>query len=739
MGTLFYSPGIRVLIEAQDRSTGNYQIVDVSDDIANASLTLSQNQPHSFRVTITNNRRKYDGMFTPNDRIIVQLRRVNWLQCFAGYLSDVPLWSVYSRSVQLTAECTLKRLRYHPYDSGTSAFINLMNEFMGNQDADGGMTERIKAVLTRVVGWEEEAIHIGRIPDLWVDTVENLYDTLEPELSRGKELLGSASVNSGTTSGSGMTPQVAQGVAGALANVTQGVAGALANIFGAGTTTAESGATPTSLNFADRSPTPRSGLLRGHVAAAWDFIKANWPQADISSGRRGGSSGDHPTGSAIDIVTPGIGDPAINNESRAILNSICLWFVANPQAFGSTQIIWRWKSNEGNGWHSESWNERGANARSGGDDMEHIHHLHLAFAGPNLGHVGPMGNAWPGATAEGVDPGGPPPSGANPAVSGGGDNGPSQFVNASAWYYQADSRASMTLTGYRVLMNDTPQILPLLGQLCEIGQRSYCSAPNGDFIAWFPDYFGLYGTAGRIVVEPVELMDFTVNWTDSRLKTHEFVVGAAAGYGALSVSTQQAANQFTTHGIASIDFPEIIAALMNITEDDPIWGTPKRILDRFGARPETQPMANTTMFSTREMEFWAAVWKFTYNWATQFSSQIPLTFMPEAFPGMILEIPTYKFQAYIEQVTHTIDFKDGAGFRTDVRIVAPSVTDGSGIAGLVLGKSDPDKRLSIAAVPLGTSQSENLPGQDEPTAGLDPIGNATDIILDALGKSRRTD
>lgn len=715
MGTLFYSPGIRVLIEAQSRASGQYQIIDVSDDIANASLSLNQNAPHSFRVVLTNPRRKYDAMFTPNDRIIVQLRRVNWLQCFAGYLSDVPLYSVFSRSVQLTAECTLKRLRYHPYDSGTSAFVNLMNEFNTSTLADGGMTERIKAILTKVVGWEEEAIHIGRIPDLWVESVEKLYGELEPELSRGKALLGNASVTSGSTSGMG---------------IASAVSGALTDLFGAGNTAPADQSTPANLDFNDRSVTSNSGLLRGHTAAAWQFIKNNWPEVVLNSGRRSGG-GDHGTGSALDLGTT-FGDPHTNNESRAVLNSVAMWFVANPQAFGLTQIIWRWKSNEGSGWHAGNWNAPGVNAASGGDDWEHIHHLHVAFGGPNQGQVGPMGNPWPGTSANEVDPNGVPPSGANPSLAGGtsSSSGPKKFVNANAWYYDADMSASHILTGYRVLMNDSPEILPLLGQLCQIGQRSYCSAPNGDFIAWFPDYFGLYGTAGRIVVEPVELMDFTVNWSDNRLKTHEFVVGSDSGYGSLSASAEQAQNQFITHGIASIDFPQILAALMNITEDDPIWGTPKRILDRFGARPETQPMANTTMFSTREMEFWAAIWKFTYNWATQFSSQIPLTFMPEAFPGMILEIPTFKFQAYIEQVTHTIDFADGAGFKTDVRVVAPSVTDGSGILGLVRGKSDPDKRLAIQATPLGTSQAENLPGQSEP----EPLSfnNLTNTISNIL-------
>jgi hypothetical protein len=45
----------------------------------------------TLSFTLQNVRRKYDGIFTPNDRVIVMLKRITWLREFTGYLNAVPL------------------------------------------------------------------------------------------------------------------------------------------------------------------------------------------------------------------------------------------------------------------------------------------------------------------------------------------------------------------------------------------------------------------------------------------------------------------------------------------------------------------------------------------------------------------------------------------------------------------------------------------------------------------------
>ena len=58
---------------------------------------------------------------------------------------------------------------------------------------------------------------------------------------------------------------------------------------------------------------------------------------------------------------------------------------------------------------------------------------------------------------------------------------------------QYDLRASAMLGTPRAFLLDNP-VMQDLTQIMNAGLRSYMSAPNGDFVAWFPDYYGIYGT-----------------------------------------------------------------------------------------------------------------------------------------------------------------------------------------------------------------------------------------------------
>jgi hypothetical protein len=730
MPTLFYSPAIRVLIECES-ADGHFQTIDVSDDLSNAKVNLNENAPHHFSATIMNHRRKYDGLFTPNDRIVVQLRRVNWLQIFAGYLSEVPFLTAFQRSVTLTAECTLKRLRYFPFDPGSTAYINLVNSFTGglnyetgmttlpdgSEVKDGGMSDRVMAVMTKVVGWPAEAIHIGGIPDAWTDKIDELYKEMVPLFDAAKNILGGSHVGSGTDSqgnAAGADPAAPTTPEGAPTPVAPG----------AGTEAPPATSNPSDWQ-AGPDPLGKGGLIPAHVMAAYKFIKSNWADGTkagvyISSMYRpGGGASAHGGGLAIDISVPGFGDNQnLPPEAHKVINSIVQWFMKNPKAFGLSQVIWQRKYSNGGNWIPIT--------DLGSFGNYHINHLHLNFAGAGPKSLGPMGDPWPNSELTDIDPaqpesiGGP---GTGPSTGGGGtttEAGPA-FVNASSWLAQADPTAD-TLTGPRLLINDTPEILPTIAEFCRLSHRSYASAPNGDFIAWWPDYFGLYGTAARLVVKPIEVKDFTITWTDERLKTHQFVIGADLSFAEDGAAVEYEKNKELTHGIASVEFPPILEALMGIKQDDPIWGSPEKIFKRFGARPETRPFGETNMFTGQRAAFWAALWYFQRGWAEQFSADIPLTFMPELFPGMLIEFEELALQFYVTNVTHNIDFSDNAGFTTTASVIAPSSTfidpvtgKGRGFRGLVVGKSDPATRLKIQPVALGApvegkvGVSPNLP------------------------------
>jgi hypothetical protein len=247
------------------------------------------------------------------------------------------------------------------------------------------------------------------------------------------------------------------------------------------------------------------------------------------------------------------------------------------------------------------------------------------------------------------------------------------LINVYSWGYVPDL-AGQILVGPRALMNDEP-ILPFVGNLMAASMRSWCSAPNGDFMAWFPDYFDLWGIAAKMDVRSIELMDFTVVWSDLQTVTHQYVIGVPAGItNSINSAGQTFANgsnsgyawQLTSSGIATMEFPQIFRAIFG---QDASQQFLDEFLGRFGARPNTVTLPTVKQGLP---EFFLALFLFMRKWADQFSASIPMTWMPELWPGMILRLPEFNFQAYITEVNHSFKLGKDGYFRTTASVCAPS-------------------------------------------------------------------
>jgi hypothetical protein len=819
MSTFLYAPGVQIFV-----ATARNGIVDVSDDISSGTVSLRENQPHAINFSLANHRRKYDGVFTPNDRFTVRLKRVKWLQIMSGYLTQVPFFTTYPRSVALSGECTLKRLRFRLWDPGYEASILFVDQYTVTDDLEGvdlddSFTRKAKAVLQEVAQWPSESIHIGRIPSEWLNRVDTIARDLADEFSVAAELIGSGSTMNGVdpleqsgtktiTKQTGATTFVTdagpgyghlpylQGaiqVAGSRSGTALLTGESLARpndtwwcdirlpfapaTGAAATLTSEQRATAkawwrnrhlivvnpktnasivlrvfhdgppatsgrhlvvspaaaealglgdgggVSLRFAKPEArlgtdgvvvgdTPTTGSttqttqarpsmvqsvwqpgqtvqnssggaamgskvgLKPNVATAFDFGAQNFPGVKSIGGvgQRGNAS-DHPAGLALDFMMTTAS--RAQGEEVANGNAVAAWFAANPNAFGTKYIIWMDRSNSGTGWkpyvHPNLKGQSASQiASAANDNLQHRNHVHVSFNNTGAAAIGPMGSAWPGSAPGDF-------TGGFTNIAAGGTSP----LGADYWFGGAADPESTTLAGIRALMNDQP-LLPYITMLMQASMRSYCAAPNGDFIGWFPDYFGVYGTAGRMMVRNIELTDFSVTWSDENLKTHVFTSASITGFGSPGMETQVAANKAQTSGIATVEFPGILRALLNVDPNDPAsdgWLNPQAILQRFGARKMYEGMGALT---SRKAEFWYALQLFQENWAKQFSCQAPITFMPELFPGMLLMLADYGVQFYVTGVDHTFDF-EGGGFRTTAYIAAPSSTDGRGLFGLPKG------------------------------------------------------
>lgn len=251
-----------------------------------------------------------------------------------------------------------------------------------------------------------------------------------------------------------------------------------------------------------------------------------------------------------------------------------------------------------------------------------------------------------------------------------------------------ETTESLSLKGERSLMNDKP-LLPFIEQLCEGSLRNFMSMPNGNFYAFIPDYFGgLTGRQAYWEIDDVEILSGEINLSDDALATHVYIVGDTG------VINQEIDifEKVQTTGVITV-FNAFMADFLNGVNDPTVTqeGKPKPLaqqaynqeieksasladktkaiafLEKYGARPyyEEAPMIRSHYFET-----FLAYQKFCLLWSKQFLTTFELTFMPELFPGGLVQFPSHGVQCYIDEVQHTGNYEDG--FTTRAALSAPT-------------------------------------------------------------------
>jgi len=217
----------------------------------------------------------------------------------------------------------------------------------------------------------------------------------------------------------------------------------------------------------------------------------------------------------------------------------------------------------------------------------------------------------------------------------------------------------------KAFINDEPLIQTVIS-FAQAGLRNFQSAPNGDFIAYYPDYFGLDGTEAVWNLEDIEMKNVQIDWNDDALATHVYVSGSPliTGTGGGGVP-----GWLGSKGVATVEnewlFRRMTFAAPHLPGEFLKSGV--EIMQKFGARPLVRSMSSVYQ---GPMEFLCAVQLFMTKWAEQYSTQIETTFMPGIFPGMRLNLVGHNLQVYVSEVTHSGDYE--SGFTTSMTIMAPS-------------------------------------------------------------------
>lgn len=824
MPTLVYSPAVEIYILTVDG-----RLIDVSKDITTGDCTRVTNGVSSLRFNLANAGRKYDGMFTPMDRVVCYMRRITRLLVFTGYLDVVPLFTAYPGTVHIEASCSLKRLQNWYWDPDTAASYQLLyggaNEGNLRQFTDGGLAKKTIDLLTKVTKWPKTSIHIGAVPGDWFSAVQKVADKFIADADRQDMLnqVGSQSfVQGDTTLSSGFSQDASPDGPGTghlpyqSGRATREFTAPGQGFGHLGLTGEESNAAMRNSPYfcAMRWPYIRwendtgKNIVGGNLnnAIAWWRNRrilvvnaannkgvvvraADWgpnPSAAVNSDvdlspaamdAIAAHPGDGeipevhvafaPAGAALGPVRVNANEAAVGNavagetptgsqtkgqkvvaEAQKHLGLQYVWggtsLKTGVDCSGFVQAVFRTAVHMDLPRTSQEqvnvgWNISAADAGAGdlvffdegGGDYGHVGICvgnGMMIAAPHTGDVVKIEDIYGAASTHAyrrllTDAGGTVPgldySGTD---SGGGTDGAGVGLDATAvgeamfnvysWLGSTNFQGDL-LTGIRALMNDQP-IFDTVGMLMSSGLREFSSAPNGDFIAWFPDFFGWWGTAARMIVQDIEIeRNFSVGWSDASLKTHYFVTGSSFGQGGPTPDANDASaiyQQYGTAGIASVEFPELMKAMFNVDMDE-FADNGKHFLARYGARPVYEPMPNIT---GHRQEFFYAVFKFMLNWSQQYFAQVGLTFMPEMWPGMLMVLPTYGVQAYVKRVEHSFDFSSGNGFTTNVSAVAWSSISDKGPKRLPRGAAMPKplskEKVKLAPVPAVPRGINYVPG-----------------------------
>src|SRR3954468_16578747 len=113
MVSLVYAPKVTIRIFSTKLNT----VVDVSEDIQTWNVHRALGPSVSTADwTLLNGGGKYNGIFSPMDRVVIYARRLKTVQIFSGYLDTVPLWSALINNVRFRASCTMKILQNFFWD-----------------------------------------------------------------------------------------------------------------------------------------------------------------------------------------------------------------------------------------------------------------------------------------------------------------------------------------------------------------------------------------------------------------------------------------------------------------------------------------------------------------------------------------------------------------------------------------------------------------------------------------------
>ena len=301
-------------------------------------------------------------------------------------------------------------------------------------------------------------------------------------------------------------------------------------------------------------------------------------------------------------------------------------------------------------------------------------------------------------------------------AQGGGANSSSGSLASTAWFFASsfgdtmNAAASQLLVGERALANDEP-VWNTVKDIFNSSMRTVMAGPDGTFMAWYPDSWGVSGNTPCLLLDDIELIDLKITQSDDTFVSHQFCAGVNTGGQYLTSSGQTSDMQWAlTQGVVSIESntaalssgvlndvgenaisnepSELLKKLINIPEGEEWRFTPRELYRRYGARPAKKqlqhviekPNDSGTSGGTDAnpqyiLPFLYALYEFMRNWANQYQMSLQITWMPNIWPGMRVKVKSLGLSGYVTNVQHSGGPNAGQ-YSTSVTLVCPQCEKG---------------------------------------------------------------
>jgi hypothetical protein len=171
---LAYTPMVKaeVAVRQQDGSVRAY---DLTDDITGFKINLNVDSCSTFSLSLQNKGGKYNGAFTPMDRIVIRLSKGDEYPVFAGYITKCDFWRLYNADFEMSGKCALYRLQALYWDAGLYESQQLLFTNSSTWKTHEEYWRVGANVLTNVANWDASKIAIGQLPDDVIEFATSMY------------------------------------------------------------------------------------------------------------------------------------------------------------------------------------------------------------------------------------------------------------------------------------------------------------------------------------------------------------------------------------------------------------------------------------------------------------------------------------------------------------------------------------------------------------------------------------